>query len=342
MDITHLIAHPEELDQETLYDLRRLVAVYPTYHAARVLFLQNLFILHDTSFDQELRRAALLVPDRRVLFAMTQNLAKRAKVMAAKVEDKTAEVPQTVAQAPAEAAADRPATKNRRPTKKYASRDLTATLLDDFLNTTPTPIAKKRAKVDPSTDYMAYLMQQEGESKDEPVSSSASRLDSLIDSFIASQEEGLVLPENPREPEGIIDEPAAQLPEPKRADPVIEPAPAETPAEAAASAEVPAKAEETVATEDSALAEAPALHPVAPTAPTTKAVKTARQEIQRGKGELSETLAQIYIKQQKYERAIDILNKVSHTEAAKHNPYLTDQMRFLKKLAAIKQSQKPS
>ena len=54
MDITSLINHPERLNKETLYDLRSLLALYPYYQPARILLLKNLFLLHDSTFDEEL------------------------------------------------------------------------------------------------------------------------------------------------------------------------------------------------------------------------------------------------------------------------------------------------
>lgn len=312
MDIAYLIAHPEELDQETLYDLRRLVAVYPTYHAARILFLQNLFLLHDPTFDQELRRAALLVPDRRVLFAMTQTIGMPKKTAAASVSDNQCTTSKTAMEqvhAPtepkvsgiAEASSSEESSgqemqdtvtatiaHGKKYAKKYAVSDTTSQLLDNFLDSTPRPLAKKRIKADPSTDYMSYLMQQEEEgTPNAPVTESSagmSRLDSLIDSFIESAEGGITLPEDPMMPEE---------------DPVIE----------------------TLATEP------------AETAETETRVVTNTTE-------LSETLAQIYIKQHRYDRAIEVLSKINTDDAAKSNPYLADQMRFLQKLSKLHSGKK--
>ena len=68
--IAELIEHPDLLNKDTLYGLREIVAKYPYYQAARLLLLQNLFLLHDPTFGEELRRAALYIPDRRKLFQM--------------------------------------------------------------------------------------------------------------------------------------------------------------------------------------------------------------------------------------------------------------------------------
>jgi len=72
MEIEQLIKHPEKMNRETLYDLRSLIALYPYYQTARILLLQNLYILHDASFDEELRRSALYITDRRVIFNMVE------------------------------------------------------------------------------------------------------------------------------------------------------------------------------------------------------------------------------------------------------------------------------
>ena len=72
MELTELIKHPEQLDRETLYELRSLVALYPYFQTARLLMLQNLYLLHDPTFDEELRRAAIYITDRRVIFQLVE------------------------------------------------------------------------------------------------------------------------------------------------------------------------------------------------------------------------------------------------------------------------------
>ena len=67
-----MIQHPEEMNRETLYDLRALLALYPYYQTARLLMLKNLYLLHDPSFDEELRRAAIYITDRKIIFEMVE------------------------------------------------------------------------------------------------------------------------------------------------------------------------------------------------------------------------------------------------------------------------------
>ena len=49
----------------------------------------------------------------------------------------------------------------------------------------------------------------------------------------------------------------------------------------------------------------------------------------------TETLAKIYIKQQKYERALEIIRAISAANSSK-NAYFADQIRYLEKLIRIK------
>ena len=47
------IKHPELLNRDTLYELRTLLAHYPYFQTARLLYLKNLFLLHDITFGEE-------------------------------------------------------------------------------------------------------------------------------------------------------------------------------------------------------------------------------------------------------------------------------------------------
>lgn len=174
MDIVHLIHHPEQLNKETLYELRKLVAVAPCFQAARLLFLKNLFLLHDPSFDQELRRAALYLPNRRILFNMVH--ADDYKIQ--------------------------PAT----PSAANASEgDRTTSLINSFLNQTPAPSFQRRPLADPSSDYMSYLLQTREETPEPtPPAPSHSRTATLIDSFIGQKQERIVLDNNAQGPESAL------------------------------------------------------------------------------------------------------------------------------------------
>ena len=72
MEITELINHPERMDRDTLYELRSMLALHPYFQTARLLMLQNLYLLHDPAFDEELRRAAIYITDRKTIFQMIE------------------------------------------------------------------------------------------------------------------------------------------------------------------------------------------------------------------------------------------------------------------------------
>lgn len=184
--IAGLIAHPEQLNKETLHGLRELVAKYPYYQAARLLFLQNLFLLHDPMFGEELRKAALYVPDRRVLFRM--------------VEAANYEIQSTPLHAGQEPA---------------PGGDRTETLIDDFLRTAdedlPAQVPHKASAVDVTQNYAAYLMLLDDvrPEAEEPQEEPADRGTALIDDFIEKktdriqlQEEPEFLPEVPMQADG--------------------------------------------------------------------------------------------------------------------------------------------
>ena len=176
VQIVELIEHPELLSRETLYRLRELVAQYPYYQAARLLFLQNLFLLHDPTFGEELRRAALYIPDRRVLFKM--------------VEGRNYELKQEICLKEEE-----PVAENR--------SERTQNLIDKFLQGTAQveekyPKGTKVVAVDPMKDYMAYLMQMEdAEPEAESSGTTGQRSDDLLEEFLGRKDDRIVLQDEP-------------------------------------------------------------------------------------------------------------------------------------------------
>ena len=165
MELVELIKHPERLDRDTLYELRSLLALYPYYQPARLLLLRNLFLLHDPTFDEELRRAAIYITDRRVLFDMIEaaHYKYNSRTSMAGSSNMTG------------------STNNNN-----ASR--TISLIDHFLESIPKEESagekkRKPTPADAAVDYVAYLLETEGE--DAPADDvPAMRGQDLIDSFI--------------------------------------------------------------------------------------------------------------------------------------------------------------
>jgi hypothetical protein len=138
---TELIKHPEQLSADTVKQLRALLERYPYYQTARLLLLENLYKTHSEEFNTELRRSAVLLADRRVLFDM--------------VEGSNYDIPlQNTAEN----------------TETQAEGDRTLSLIDSYLEAIPaTETSKhKSGNVDPAQDYAAYLMQMDAEENGNP------------------------------------------------------------------------------------------------------------------------------------------------------------------------------
>lgn len=252
--LTELINNPHLLDKQTLLELRELVAQYPYYQPARLLMLKNLYILHDTSFDDELRRASLYVPDRRKLFELVE----------AKHYDLKAEQQETEG-------------------KMNASR--TSSLIDKFLDSIPEDHTEQKHKPLPwyvSNDYMQLLADEEPLIP-LPSESAQSRHDSIIEGFL-NQGGKVVLPEITAEEEkAIVD--AIQLS--SNEEEYIEP---------------------------------------------VKNVQLKKKTYENP--QLSEELAQKYIKQGNYLQAKEIITQLN-LENSEKNIYFADQIRFLDKLIKL-------
>jgi pentatricopeptide repeat protein len=67
-----LMENPSLLDAATLAELSAIVRDYPYFHAARLLYLKNLAVLNDARFDEELKKTAVYVPDRRALYRLIE------------------------------------------------------------------------------------------------------------------------------------------------------------------------------------------------------------------------------------------------------------------------------
>ena len=197
MDLLELIQHPERMDRDTLYEFRSQVALYPYHQTLRLLMLQNLYLLHDPSFDEELRRAAIYITDRRVLFNMVEAAHYR--------------YPST---------SGTPDTQGAQTNPKAASRTLS--LIDSFLDTIPQEESKPRKRrptpADAAIDYVAYLLDTEGDNdaQQEPEPVPEMRGQDLIDTFINADKGRFSLsdvplpaddtPKEPEEPEEEVGE----------------------------------------------------------------------------------------------------------------------------------------
>lgn len=277
-----MIQHPEEMNRETLYDLRALLALYPYYQTARLLMLQNLYLLHDPSFDEELRRAAIYISDRKVIFQMVEAAHYQLKSQNANRSKAVEGKPKS---------------------------DRTSSLIDHFLHSIPTE-AEEREKepeekrkptpADAAVDYVAYLMETETETEHEQ----PSRTIALIDDFI---EEGGFKLHKDKEEEDQEDAQEA----PSASDSGI----------ASGNANASDSADASDGTNASDVADVNA----------NAGAKPADAADADSGGVFTETLARIYIKQGKYERAYQIIDRL-YKQHPQKSAFYVDQLRFLEKL----------
>lgn len=175
MELNRYIQHPELLDRDTLYDLRSYVALYPYHQAARLLMLQNLYLLHDPSFGDELRNAAFYITDRTVLFDLVEGKHYQ---LTHKEEKKVAK-----------------------------NEDRTETLISNYLDSLPqdpepTKITKRTpTATDATVDYVAYLLEtgsldgDEAESTEVVDNASRNHASDLIDNFLEKEGGKIILNE---------------------------------------------------------------------------------------------------------------------------------------------------
>ncbi len=251
-NIAELIGNPERMDRDTLYELRQMLALHPYFQTVRLLMLQNLYLLHDPSFDEELRRAAGYITDRRTLFNMVEGGHYQWQ-------------------------------REEKPSEVAPGGDRTIALIDTFLESIPEEEAESgKAKrrptpADATVDYVAYLLENEAEESRDDSEQPKMQGQSLIDHFLEKEQGRFALSEQDHSGDSNDDD--SDNPQVRQ-----------------------------------------------DTAPETK------QEADNNEEEFfTETLARIYIKQGRYQKALDIIRRLS-VQFPKKNAYFADQIRFLEKL----------
>lgn len=156
------IRRPELLDRNSLYELRNLLARYPYFQTLRLLYLKNLYLLHDSSFGSELRKSVIYVPDRRRLFYLIEGEHRLTPPIDSEQSESPTDVPQE-------------------------GVDRTLALIEAFLAQSDEAIQEDELPLtDYVTDYTAYLLRE----SDEPSSGlplSQLRRQDLIDNFIEQE-----------------------------------------------------------------------------------------------------------------------------------------------------------
>lgn len=162
MNLTELIQDSGKLSAETLPELREIVEKYPFYQTARILYVANLYLLHDAAFGKELRKASVMVPDRTALFNLTEGVNYKLDAVSS-----AASVIET-----------------------ESDSNRTISLIDSFLsNQTEEKGEEKKDQpsiADLTTDYASFLVQKDDIKKEETRDGEAPKLRGadLIDNFI--------------------------------------------------------------------------------------------------------------------------------------------------------------
>ena len=166
-NIQQWIQHPEMLDRNTLYELRNMLARYPYFQSLRLLYLKNLYLLHDSSFGSELRKSVLYVADRRMLF----HLIEGQSMSFTSADDKAM---------------------MKISYKEEPNVDRTLALIDAFLATVPEETVTQK-DFDYSIAYPAYSLEDVKTSEMQEEESPKLKGHELIDNFIEKNEEETAL-----------------------------------------------------------------------------------------------------------------------------------------------------
>ena len=178
------IKHPELLDKDSLYELKMLLARYPYFQTAWILYLKNLFLTHDPSFKQELHRGSLFVADLSVLFYYIEG----ERFLIKKHE------------------------KEERGEEKEGGTDRTLDLIDRFLADLSEPVSQELPLPESAADDYTSVLLQTG--ADESAGQAALlHGQELIDHFIEQSDE--VISAAPEVPEAAYEETVglAEMPE---------------------------------------------------------------------------------------------------------------------------------
>ena len=274
MSIQELTQHPENLNRETLYELRRIIAAYPYYQPARLLMLKNLYLLHDPTFDEELRRSSIYFSDRQILFNLVESAHYRLKRRSA----------QSFSSQPDRRTAV---------TQNGETESRTVSLINSFLSSVPEEDPsktendnekkkehRKPTAADATIDYVAYLLSTDFEELNNADEDTTREKDNTITKMNGGD---LI--------EAFIKNDGGRF----------------------------------------TLQEEPEIHPEI----SNKMEGSDEQEEEL----ITETMAGIYIKQGRYQKALDIIDKLNDTNKQK-NRFAEDQQRFLKKLIMIQNNNK--
>ncbi|MFA6873868.1 MAG: tetratricopeptide repeat protein [Bacteroidaceae bacterium] len=254
--LLHLAQHPEELNRDTLYKLRNLLTRYPYFTLIRILYLHNLYLLREPSFNEELRLAALTTPDRARLFDLIEGPKYESKVTQP-IKQKEQSDSVSIA-------------------TKMDQESRTLSLINQFL--LGLPEKDNLTPIDLSEEYTAYTLESE---EKPPVKKEYIK---TIAKQEKDEEEDIIFSENNLDFEKKLE--VSQPTEGKK------------------------KTKSKKAADDE---------------------EDEKDEKDLDESYFTETLAKIYVKQKRYDKALEIIRSIN-LKNPKKSAYFADQIRFLEKL----------
>ena len=245
---------PKSLSQQDFELLSESIKDYPYAQSLRLMYLANLKERNYSIFLEELKKSALYISDRKLLYYLLEE---------AKENKREESVPSI-----SNLSVESEHSESNVAVEEAVEQDKTFDLIDSFLSTLPTDDLESDG-LELATDYTGYILEGEEINSAPPLEGQ-----DLIDEFINAHASSHT--------------PVKETP----------PLPIKT------SDSIESKSEE---------------------------VKEDLESESEDEGFFTETLAKIYVKQQRYAKALEILKKLSLKYPNK-NAYFADQIRFLEKL----------
>ena len=274
-------------------ELNAIVERYPYFHLARLTLLRKLYEMRDPAFNDELRRSAIYLPSRETIYEFVEG-------------DKMRPRPQE------DSPALYGATQARKVNERLAgsNENRTESLIDSFLNSVPglvpqaekAPAPLRRGRADATQDYIAYLMAEEEELQAE----ARLQAEQQAEARQQAEQQAAVGQQAEAEQQTVVGLQAEQQPTAEQQTELIDNF-------------IQKQGDRRIRLKDKKDSELvkPVINP----------------DDSDSQGAFTETLARIYIKQGKFEHAIEIIRRLS-LKYPKKNRYFADQIRFLEKLIA--------
>ena len=164
--IIDYIRRPDTIDDDAIVQLQALTQEHPYFHVARILLLQALYKRHASTYDETLRRTAILIPNREAVFRLTEEPHYTHAEERKRYEETT-----------------------------DSSESRTVSLIDNFLEA-QTPSTPTIHPIDAAQDYIGYLLQRESQTGQQRQEALPLNGGGVVEDFLESEPGRIVLEES--------------------------------------------------------------------------------------------------------------------------------------------------